>query len=145
MLGFKVNNLFAENYKGDDNENHYLESGKVYSFRLLFVIMSLLLFLSIVSCSFEDSSVQNHAEKKEDSKHIESVKVNGVTISVGDNLNTVYDKIGRGIFTIITNDPADTSGVIISHDYVSGDKTYRVSSCRVDKGDYHICKISLLR
>ncbi len=129
----------------DNNGNHLFESENGSSFYLILFIMVSLISLSGFSCSSQDSAVQNRAEKTEEGENIESVRINNVKISVGDRLDSVYDKIGRGISTIITNDPADPGNVIISHDYISGDKTYRISLCRIDKGNYHICRISPLK
>ena len=66
-------------------------------------------------------------------------------ISVGDSADTVYSQIGRGILTAATNDPAGQSNIIIFHFYVSEDKTYRISFCKLDKGYYNVCRISLVK
>jgi hypothetical protein len=129
----------------DNNQCHLHKSENSYLFYLFIFIAGSLILVSIFSCSSNDPTIQDPAELKADGTDVESVKINNLKISVGDRLDTVYDQIGKGISTTITRDQGDPDSIIISHDYVSGKEKYRISLCSVDKGNYHICRISLLK
>lgn len=120
-----------------------MERSVLHSF--LFLIGAFFLLLLIPACSSrEDAAKKSSTVDKADSTFVESAKIKGVTISVGDASDTVYAQIGRGFRTVATNDPADQSSIIIFSSYVSEDKTYRISFCKAEKGYFHVCKISAM-
>ena len=108
-------------------------------------IGTLLILVSIISCSSHDPADKSSVKETADSIDVKSVIINGVTISVGDSADAVYIQIGRGLLTVATNDPANQSGILIFRTYVSEDKTYRISFCKSDNGYYQVCRISLLK
>jgi len=129
----------------DEDERDLPMAKKDESFYLFIVIGAISLLLSIISCSSNNPPDISPSKETADSTDVESVKIKGVMISVGDSSDTVYSRIGRGILTAATNDPAGQGSITIFHSYVSEDKTYRISFCKVDKGYYHVCRISLVK
>jgi hypothetical protein len=111
---------------------------------LLILVGALSLLLSIISCSSHNPEDEATPKTTVGGNNLQSVKINGVKISVGETADTVYSQIGRGILTVATNDPADKNSIIIVHSYLTEGKTYRVSFCKDMKQYYHVCKISLV-
>jgi hypothetical protein len=129
----------------DKNESDLPMVEKNVLFYLFILIGAVSLLLSFFSCSSQNPVDSSRSRETADSTDIESVKIKGVMISVGDGADTVYSQIGKGILTVATNDPADQNSIIILRSYVSEDKTYRISFCKANKGYYHVCRISLLK
>ena len=129
----------------DEDERDLPMAKKDESLYLFIVIGAIFLLFTIISCSSNNPPDISPSKETADSTDVESVKIKGIMISVGDSADTVYSRIGKGILTAATNDPAGQGSIIIFHSYVSEDKTYRISFCKVDKGYYHVCRISLVK
>ena len=119
-------------------------SAKKVLFYSICLIGVLSLLLSIISCSSHNPADKSPSKKTMDGADVESVKIKGVMISVGDNADTVNSQIGKGVLIVATNDPADQSSIIIFSTYVTEGKTYRISFCKAGKGYYHVCRISFV-
>src|ERR1700690_1168074 len=128
----------------DKDERDSPMANKDELFYLFIVIGAISLLLSIISCSSNNPADKSPSKETANSTDVETVKIKGVMISVGDSADAVYSQIGRGILTAATNDPAGQSSIMIFHFYVSEAKTYRISFCKLDKGYYHVCRISLV-
>jgi hypothetical protein len=126
----------------DKDERDSPMANKDELFYLFIVIGAISLLLSIISCSSNNPADKSPSKETANSTDVETVKIKGVMISVGDSADTVYSQIGRGILTAATNDPAGQGSIMIAHFYASEDKTYRISFCNLDKGYYHVCRIS---
>jgi hypothetical protein len=111
---------------------------------LLFGIIFLL--FSINSCSSHAPEDKTLSKETSEGVEVKSVKIKGETISVGENADTVYDRIGTGSLTTATNDPVNPNSFLKFHSYISEGKTYRISICKTeDLGFDHVCKISILK
>jgi hypothetical protein len=116
------------------------------SLRLFLLFGIIFLFFSIYSCSSDTPKDKIRSKETSEGVDVVSVKIKGVTISVGEGANTVYDRIGTGSLTTATNDPANPNSFLKLHTYVSEGKTYRISICKTQDLVFdHVCRISILK
>jgi len=99
-----------------------------------------------ISCS--SHSPEGGAAPKETSGNVEinSAKIKGVTVSVGDRATKVYGQLGTGKSTSATNDPANPGSLITQHEYDSDGKIYRIDFCRTPDQQFdHVCSIIFVK
>jgi len=116
------------------------------SLRLFLLLGILLLLFSVNSCSSHAPQDKTLPKETSEGVDVHSAKIKGVTISVGESADTVYDRIGTGSLTTATNDPANPKNFLKFHSYISEGRAYRISICKTeDLGFDHVCKISILK
>jgi hypothetical protein len=104
------------------------------------------IFFSISSCSSNAPEDKNLSKETSEGIDVNSVKIRGESIHIGESANTVYDRIGTGSLTTATNDPAQANSILKLHTYASEGKIYRISICRTkEMPSDHVCRISILK